>query len=209
MQKNEDGVLVKNIVFDIAGVLLDYSPEEYLRRYVDTIEQAELLAHRTFLSEDWEDLDRGLFDRREIINRLCEKYPEDANNIRKAISSWTNMMEPLTENTRLVPELKQAGYPLYLLSNYPRQGYEEVEEKFEFFNHFKGAVISGDVAYLKPEDEIYQVLIEKFSLEPQNTVFIDDAQENVEAAKENGLLGIHYDGQIDLADKLREMNVNI
>lgn len=209
MQETEEGILIKNIVFDIAGVLLDYSPREYLQRYVDTVEEAELLAHRTFLSDDWEELDRGLFDRREIINRICEKYPEDAGTIRRAVSNWTEMMEPLEENTRLVPKLKQSGYPLYLLSNYPRQGYEEVSEKFDFFRHFKGEVISGDVAYLKPEDEIYQVLIEKFSLEPQHTVFIDDGQENVEAAEENGLVGIHYDGEIDLAQKLRELNVNI
>ncbi len=209
MKENEKGILIKNIVFDIAGVLLDYSPKEYLQRYVDTVEEAELLAHRTFLSGDWEELDRGLFDRREIINRLCEKYPENASIIRRAISSWSQMMEPIEENTSLVPELKKAGYPLYLLSNYPRQGYEEVSEKFNFFQHFRGEVISGDVAYLKPEDEIYQVLIEKFSLEPQHTVFIDDGRENVEAAEESGLVGIHYDGQIDLADKLRELNVNI
>jgi len=209
MRPNEDGILIKNIVFDVGGVLLEFAPLKYWQRFVDTAEKAEEMARKTFLSSEWESLDRGLFERREVIDSLCQKYPEDADIIRRAIGSWSNMMEPIEENTRLVSELDDAGYPLYILSNYPQQGFKDVSEKFDFFRHFRGDVISGDVAYVKPEDEIYQVLLDKFSLNPEHTLFIDDNEENIEAAEEAGLVGIHYDEGTDLVAEMRHYNVSI
>ncbi len=202
-------ILVKNIVFDIAGVLLRYDPVSYLEKFTDNRGEAEKLAKITFLSPDWEELDRGLINRDEIMRRLSEKHPDFKDSIKRAISSWPQMLEPIEENINLAKKLRENNYPLYLLSNFPEEGYEDTKARFDFFDIFKGGVVSGEITYLKPEGEIFQVLLEKFTLDPEHTVFIDDTEENARAAEEHGIIGVHYDGETGLEEKLRRLNVNL
>ncbi len=209
MKETEEGVLIKNIVFDVGGVLLEYPPVDYYGRYVDSEEKARELAEKTFFSDDWEKLDRGLLEREEIIRLFCDKYPDDSETIRKAIGSWSKMMRPNEENVEVARELDEAGYPLYILSNYPSQGFSEVKEKFDFFGLFRDEVISGEATYIKPEDEIYQIMLQKFRLEPEHTLFIDDGKENIEAARESGIYGIHCAEDIDLRQELERLNVSV
>ena len=114
----------------------------------------------------------------------------------------TEMMFPLDNNVRLLPELKKQGYSLYYLSNFPLDIFEEIRNGYFFFKYFDGGVISSEVKVSKPYRRIYEILIEKYGLVPDESLFIDDIEINVRSAEELGFKGMVTFGSEEIAENL-------
>ena len=114
----------------------------------------------------------------------------------------TEIMFPLDQNVRLLPELKKQGFKLYFLSNFPIDIFEEIKTGYYFFRYFDGGVISSEVKFSKPDRRIYEILLEKYLLTPEESLFIDDIEINVRAAEGLGMKGLVTYGSEEISKEL-------
>jgi len=185
--------MVKNIVFDIGNVLIKFDPLAYLTQEYRDFETVMILYQEVFQSKEWALLDEGLIDEEEAVRRISEKIPQHKETVEKLIKTWEYfLIEEMKASTYFLKFFKEKGYKLYALSNYPRRGFLYTEEKYDFFKLFDGKVISYEVKTLKPDFEIYDLLLKKYSLKPEECIFIDDSYPNVEAARILGMKAVHF-----------------
>lgn len=189
--------MIKNIVFDMGNVILNYDPMLVLQACVDSPEDIPLVQKEIQNSRDWQDLDRGTITydqaREHIHSRLPQRLHAAADQV---LDRWQDYMLPLEESLELVKELKGLGYSIYLLSNASLRFYD-YEQRVEAFRYFDGKLISADVLLLKPEPAIYQKLFDTFHLVPEECFFIDDMEVNVQGSIAMGMPAYQYDGNME------------
>ncbi|NLY30975.1 MAG: HAD family phosphatase [Firmicutes bacterium] len=193
---------VRNVIFDIGNVLLSFRPKEYLRSLGFSEEEVELYSRIIFRSSLWLDLDRGLVNEEEAVARLAAKHPKHAQGIERVFADWYAMFVPL-EGVKLLPKLKEAGYRLYALSNFHRDAFGHVRSKYHWFDLFDGMVISYEVHAIKPEPEIYRALIDRYGIDPKESVFIDDVKKNIDRALLFSFHTIHHTSFEETVGELR------
>ncbi|MBR2942369.1 MAG: HAD family phosphatase [Clostridia bacterium] len=184
---------VDAVIFDIGNVLIYYAPDDFLLRLFpgDEKKQKDMLA-QVYLGKYWPMFDRGTMEYEEAARLLHEEYGYPVEDYLHALRGWIELKSPIEEGWRAVRLCKEKGKRLYLLSCYPREGYERMREKFaERFDLFDGGVISCYCHYNKPEDEIYREIKRTCGLTEGRCVFIDDTLINVEGAIKNGIHGFH------------------
>lgn len=179
---------VSNIVFDLGGVVFARDPRKFEPEFIKFFSYILLPKMPKF----WEDYDRGIVSYDEVITSLAEYNSCDKelaeSNLRRSILT----QEPITATAQLIAELKQAKYKLYVLSNMSLE-FIEFLRKQDVYCNFDGEVVSCEEHVVKPEPEIYRRLIERYGLNAEETLFIDDRKENVEAAIAMGWQGFHFD----------------
>lgn len=183
--------MIKNIVFDIGRVLVDYDWRAYLRRTIEdesvrAAVQDALLGHRI-----WDDLDEGILPFEEILEKFYSYAPEYKDEINRF---WDNMSEGFTEyeHTRdWITSLKSQGYKVYYLSNWSDYVYSNTSEMLDaFLSLMDGGVFSYRLKMIKPHHDIYEAFCQKYNLKPEECVFLDDKEDNVRGAIEVGFKGI-------------------
>jgi HAD superfamily hydrolase (TIGR01509 family) len=185
--------LIRNIIFDLGNVLLDFKPVAYLDRKYGSGEIAEKLYKEVFCSREWIELDRGTLTADEAIEQISVRNSDIAPYIKVIMNDWDEILTPIDGTIRILTELKKKGsFKLYLLSNFHMSAFLRVSEKHDFFNLFDGMVISSHLKKIKPDPEIFKHLIDSYELNPQETVFIDDVQDNTEAALKLGIGVIQF-----------------
>ncbi len=198
--------MIKNIVFDLGQVLINFQPEAYLQGLFPDHPQIDVLQKAVFGSPEWLMLDRGVIDQREAEIRLANQHPQFKQEIKAAFADWFNMLTPIEENVALLPDLKERGYGLYVISNFHAEAFAYIKERYAWFKVFDGMVISYEHQVLKPEPRIYSLLLESFQLVAAECLFIDDGPANVEGARRAGMEAIlcHSPDQLhrDLKRKL-------
>lgn len=201
--------MIKNIVFDLGNVLLDFKPLEYLKAKGIEGDKCKQVLSEVFKSEEWLMLDRGTITEEEAIDKICKRSKENSDLIRLAMDNWYEILIPIQESVEILKNIKANGYKAYVLSNFHLIAYENVTEKYSFFKYFDGGVISYEENLLKPEADIYDRLIKRYDIKPEETIFIDDTLENVEGAKALGINGILFKSPEDLIEKFKEYGVRI
>ncbi|MDD7796145.1 HAD family hydrolase [Clostridium sp. 'White wine YQ'] len=201
--------MIKNIIFDLGNVLLDYNPVEYLMNKGIEKSKVKELINQVFLSEEWAMLDRGTITEEEAIEVLCKRSKENEDLIRLAMDNWYEILTPIEESVEILKAVKGAGYKTYILSNFHLVAHENVTKKHDFFEHFDGGVFSFKEKLLKPEEEIYKLVLDRYNMKAEETIFIDDTAINIEAANKLGINGIVFKGAEDLRDELSKYGVNI
>lgn len=197
--------VVRNVVFDLGGVLLNWDPVTYLKGLFQGTGQVALLHKVVFGSAEWVMLDRGVITECQAIERLVNQHPSLKEAIELVFSRWMEILVPIPSTVEVLKKLKQKGYPLYVISNFHEEAFAKVFAANAWFQLFDGLIISSEIKVLKPEPAIYQALLDRFSLQPQECVFIDDLLVNVEGARQMGLKGIHYQNAAQFATKLGAM----
>lgn len=190
--------MIKNVIFDLGNVLLNFNPIEYLRKKVNDEEKVQEIFKEIFLSKEWAMLDKGLITEEEAMDRICSRSNGNDKLIRLAMDNWYEMLTPIEDMIGTLKKLKNKGYKIYYLSNFHMLAFEDVTNKNEFFQLFDGGVVSFKEKLLKPEKDIYNKLIERYKIDPKESVFIDDTEANIAGAKELGFQTIHFKNSIDL-----------
>ena len=200
--------MIKNIIFDIGGVLVSFEPDRVFREMGLPEEEVQILYQHTAKSPYWKELDRGVLPKEEVfqtmVNTMPQAYRKDAmefftKRIPEAVTSFDYSADWLKG-------LKERGYNIYLLTNYPEWLFETHWKKgFTFVPYVDGKVVSGKVKLIKPDHAIYETIIKKYSLNPAESVFIDDVKENVQAAKETGLNAIQFTNINDVKNQLEKL----
>jgi len=198
---------IDNIVFDLGGVLVDWDPK-YLYRKVFDNDNKRIDA---FLSEvctpEWnieQDAGRSLSEATQI---LVEKFPEEEVNIRLFYDRWEEMIRGEVKGTVTLLDAinKKGAHNLYALTNWSAETFPVAQKRFDFLTYFQGIVVSGDEKTRKPFPRIYEILFERYGLDPTSSIFIDDSLPNVETARELGMTGIHFKHPKQLDSDLRSL----
>ena len=193
--------MIKNIIFDMGGVLIDYNPEKTLYGMFDK-ETADILLREIFRNKIWADKDRGIIFPDEIMEQKRNSIPEETfSKVSEMVNNFYPYMPPFEKMVPFIESLKEKGFGIYLLSN-ASSDFHERRKGIPALSLFDGVLISADYKLLKPEKEIYHALYEKFSLKPEECFFIDDVQANIDGAKATGMDGhCYYHGDIEILKK--------
>jgi 2-haloacid dehalogenase len=179
-------------VFDLGGVLIDWDPRHlYGKLFADEAAMEHFLA--TVCTREWHrhhDAGRSFAEGARILR---DYHPDKAELIDAFGARQDEMMAgPIAGSVEILRELRDRGTPLYALSNWPAEGFPKARERFDFLQWFRGIVISGEIGAIKPQPRIYEVLIERFAIDPLSAVFIDDVEANAAAARSFGIHPIQF-----------------
>lgn len=203
--------MIRNIIFDMGGVLIRFEPDYFIARLGITGEDARMLHRAVFRSADWVRMDRGTLTDEEGVERICSRLPEHLHDaVEQLVCRWEFPdILPMEGMAELIGELKAAGYDLYLLSNaFARQ--PSYWHRIPGSEHFSNTLISADVKMVKPQREIYELALEKFGVKAEECVFIDDLPSNIEMGENCGIRGVVFHGDTAvLRSDLRRAGVNI
>jgi putative hydrolase of the HAD superfamily len=200
---------INTIILDIGNVLADFCWEKFFRSFDISEETFEKLAKATVLDTSWDEFDKGIMSENEILQSFITKAPELETLIRKIFSNINGTIEVYDYTVPWIRELKSMGYKVLILSNFSEKCYRECGNKMDFVKEADGAVISYLEKMIKPNKEIYQLIIERYQLVPENCVFIDDRPVNVEGAKNSGMQGIVFKNREDAVIELHKLGVGI
>jgi putative hydrolase of the HAD superfamily len=149
-------------------------------------------------------LDNGDITTQQAIDAIAKRSSLNLEEITHIFNLRTDLMFPLDSNVKLLPELKKRGFRLYFLSNFPLDIFEEVRTGYFFFRYFDGGIISAEAKASKPGPEIYKILMEKYSLLPDQSLFIDDIEKNVKTAESIGMKGLFTNGSLEISKEIEE-----
>ncbi len=201
--------MIKNVIFDLGNVLLDFKPERYLNRIIDDRNEKKKLLKNIFQTEEWLELDRGTITKEQAIQKMINRCPSQEKKIKNIMDNWA--AEMLTKKEKTVEILNkiasQNNHNLYILSNFHKKAYQFVYRKYPFFDLFDGIVISSDIKSIKPEKEIYEFLLNTYNLKPEASVFIDDTEKNINGAQKLALNTIHYQSFEEFKKELKGYNI--
>jgi epoxide hydrolase-like predicted phosphatase len=183
---------VRNVIFDLGGVVLDWNPDHIVSRFQPVAELRASLKAALFGHADWRMFDRGTLTEAELIERLEPRVGRTRQEVTAILDAVRESLVEKPETVKLIRELQEQGTPLYCLSNMPTTVYTHLRRRHNFWDAFSGIVISGEVKMMKPEPAVFEHLLATFSLRPEESVFIDDVLANIDAAKEMGLHTIWF-----------------
>jgi putative hydrolase of the HAD superfamily len=194
-----------NIIFDLGGVVVRWEPSALLAQIFDDPATCKIL-HSEFIGHaDWLELDRGTMAPEDAIARAAQRTGLSEQTVRNLLDKVPASLVPIPETVELLYRLKTQGHSLYCLSNMHFASIEYLERTHGFWDVFSGKVISCRVNLCKPEARIYAHLLETFQLDATDTVFVDDVEVNLAAARQFGIRTIRFENLAQCAGALRAL----
>jgi 2-haloacid dehalogenase len=198
---------INAVVFDLGGVLIDWNPRHLYRRlFADHGEMEDFLAR--ICTDDW----HRQHDLGADIRQSCEQLARRHAHYRDMIMAWADRGEEMAagqfdQTVNVLRTLKAAGLRCYALSNMEPDAFTIRSARFPFMKWFDGEVISGFEGVAKPDSRIFEVLLKRYDLDPEASVFVDDSKRNVEAARDLGFNVVHYASAHQLERELRALGL--
>ena len=183
--------MLKNIVFDLAGVVVARNPQRF-PRHLDEFFNFVFKSHMQGIPQFWCDYDLGVMDVEDVAKALAEYRGCDVATAQRNMQLAIEYQEQVEPTAQLIRELKQRGYRLYVLSNMSKE-YIEFLREFPVFDYFDEQIVSCEIGLGKPDRRIYEYLLSHCNLDSAETIFIDDRKDNVDAAAELGIVPFHFD----------------
>jgi len=199
---------IKNIIFDFGGVLMDWNPRYFFKDYFNDDEKMEYFLENVAQSAWNEEQDRGrsLSEGTEV---QVKKFPDWEKEIRAYYDNWITMLKSdIPQNVEVLRKLAKTHYHLFGLTNWSEETFPYALENYDFFQLFDGKiVVSGTEKLIKPDPEIWHVLLEGYNLKPQESVFIDDNLKNIETARSLGFETVHITPETNLEKELIDLGI--
>lgn len=196
---------IKNIIFDFGGVLVDWNPRHFYKNIFDNELEMEFFL-KNICNDEWnqhQDKGRSFAEGIEI---LVKQFPDYETNIKLYFNNWESMLNgEIVENARILKLLK-GKYRLFGLTNWSAETFPVALKKFSFFNEFEAIVVSGQEKMIKPDKEIFYLILNRYKLKAEESVFIDDNFDNIITAKEIGFHSIHLNNN-NLEKELIKRNI--
>jgi 2-haloacid dehalogenase len=199
---------IKAIIFDFGNVLLEWNPRYVYQRFFPNDPEGMERFFKEVNFMEWNLLQDKGRPFTEGVAILSREFPHYSHLIQAYHDHWTDSLgESLTGTVEIMKELKQAGYPLYGLSNWSAETFPRVRQKHDFFDLLDDIVISGEVGHVKPHPEIFQILLDRIGKLAQECLFIDDALENIQQAQKMGFATIHFQSPEKLRIRLLDLKI--
>ena len=199
---------IKNIIFDFGGVLMDWNPRYFFKDYFNDDEKMEFFL-KNIATDEWnaeQDRGRTLAEGTEI---QVAKFPQWEKELRAYYDNWTTMLRSdIPKNVEVLRKLEHSNYELFGLTNWSAETFPYALENYDFFKIFGGKiVVSGTEKVIKPDPKIWEVLLERYHIKADESVFIDDNAKNIEVAKALGFITVHITPETDLEKELKDLGL--
>ena len=199
--------MIRNIVFDIGNVLTDFRWRDFLRDKGFDDGMIRRIAKVSVEGPYWNEVDRGVWSMEEVLQAFIDLDPEISDEIRRAFEDIHGLVTPREYAIPWVNELKGKGYRVYYLSNFSDKARVECADALDFIPHMDGGILSCREQVIKPDSEIYRLLLERYGLKAEECVFLDDTAANVEGAKAEGFAGIVFKTKEQAKEELALLGV--
>ena len=200
-------LMIKNIIFDFGNVLVDYKMKEFMLAKGIEPDMIKRLLKASVMGPYWDEFDRGALTEEEAFAGFISIDPGIEKELHMCFDNITGMLTKRDFATKWIMDLKAAGYNVYYLSNYSKKACVECADSIDFIKYMDGGVLSNEELLVKPDPEIYKRLIDRYSLNPAECVFIDDTEKNVDAAVKLGMQGIVYTSKEETDQALKALGV--
>lgn len=201
---------INTIIFDLGGVLIHWDPRRLYRKIFDT--EAEIDYFLTHVcTSDWNEQQDAGRSLQEGTDLLVQQHPNYEQPIRAFYGRWEEMLGGPVEGTlNILEQLKQnSRYQLYALTNWSAETFPIAQERYGFLQWFKGILVSGHEGIKKPDPKIYQLILDRYGIDPATALFIDDNLRNVQASNDFGLPAVHFQSSEQLRKTLTKKGVAI
>lgn len=199
--------MIRNIIFDIGNVLTDFRWREFLEDKGFDEGMVERIAKASVQTPIWNEIDRGVWSLEELMQAFIARDPEIEGELRRAYGNITGMVTKREYAIPWIQELHAKGYKVFYLSNFSEKAYVDCADALDFLPYTDGGILSYREKAVKPDPEIYRLLLSRYSLKEEESVFLDDTAANVEAARALGLFGICFRTKEQAEEELRELGV--
>ncbi len=210
--------MIKNVVLDIGGVLVDYHTVDYYTARGYSADMAQKLERVTMGSYLWEHNDIGLMPYDWILEKMKEKAPELASEIDRSLKDQKGVVTHRKESKEWIETIRREGYRVMVLSNFSNIALRDCPEAMDFLGENLGGtgkvgdygvitegILSCKVNTIKPYPAIYAHLLTRYGLIPEETVFVDDTQKNLTAAQKYGILTILFHSREQVLEEIKEL----
>ena len=200
--------MIKNIIFDFGGVVMDWDPRYFFKDHFNDDEKMEHFL-KNIVTDEWnseQDRGRSLAEGTEI---QVAKHPEWEKEIRAYYDNWTTMLKSdIPHNVEVLRKLEHSKYELFGLTNWSAETFPYALENYDFFKLFEDKiVVSGTEKLIKPDPTIWNVLLDRYQIKAEESVFIDDNFNNIKTAESLGFICVHIKKDTDLERELRDLGV--
>ncbi len=199
--------MIKNIIFDIGNVLMPFGYRAFFESFGYDEETVERLCKATAQSPDWNELDKGVLSYEEVLRRFIENDPQLEAIIYKVFADLQGILGVYEYTEGWIKQLKEAGYGVYYLSNFFQKADEDCKELMGFLELMDGGILSYKDKVTKPDRRIYELLLERYDLKPEECVFLDDTRKNIDGAKVAGIQGILFKDRVQAVAELQKLGV--
>lgn len=196
---------INTVIFDIGNVLAEFVPMQYLKSIGYDGEERDEIFNAIIENDIWNEYDKGIMTETEVINKYIERYPELEDAVRKVFSDMKGIVRRFEYTDEWIESLKEQNIRVLYLSNISKTLYNDCEEELNFISDMDGGILSFEEKCSKPDSEIYKKLINKYNLEPDACIFVDDRQANIKAAANNGLNGIYFNSYDEASREIIEL----
>ena len=199
--------MIRTIIFDIGNVLTVFGWKNFLKSFGFDAETEEKVAKATMDNPFWNEFDRGMLNEEEMLAGFIRNDPSVEKEIRQI---YENLHGILTKADYAIPwikELKAKGYQVLVLSNFSSKVARENPDALEFLEYVDGGILSYQDGVIKPDPAIYRLLLDRYGLKPEECVFLDDIQKNLDAAKAFGIHTILFRSMEQAREELRALGV--
>lgn len=199
--------MITTIIFDIGNVLADFTWKEHFESFGYSGEMVERIAKATVKNPAWNEVDRGIMSMEEILQIFIDSDPEIEQEIREVLKDTGSIVKRNDYAIPWIQELKGNGYRVLYLSNFSEKAETDCAHALDFIPYMDGGILSYREKVIKPMPEIYQLLIDRYGLKPEECVFMDDTAANLEGAEKFGIHTIHFHDRMQAVEELRKLGV--
>lgn len=199
--------MIKNIVFDIGNVCVDFCYREFFESFGFSKEITERICSATAENEVWNLGDVGKHSEEEMLELFIAQDPEIEPQLRMVYKNFKGIIRERTEMIPWIEQLHQKGYKVYYLSNYPSKIARECADDMKFLSHMDGGILSYKIGMVKPDSAIYRKLLSMYDLKAPECLFIDDRADNCEGAINVGYQAIRYTTREEVLAQMDAMEI--
>lgn len=202
---------IKNIIFDLGGVLVDWNPE-YV--FLDVF-KGDRKKMQWFFDEvctfEWNENQDAGYPLEQATDDRIKLFPQYEEYIQMFYGRWEEMLRlPIDGSVEILKKLvDNPDYKVVALTNWSAETFHVALQKFDFLHWFEGIVVSGTEKTRKPFADIYRITLDRYQLDPVNSLFIDDNKRNIKAAQKLGIQTIHFQNPSQLETCLEILGVSI
>lgn len=197
--------MIRNVIFDIGNVLVDFCWREHIEFCGFQGVTAERIGRAMMQSPVWSEIDRGVWSMEELLAAFIANDPEIEDAIRIVFRDFSTLVKERSGSAAWIRSLKAEGFGVYYLSNFSKRVETEAAGELSFLKEMDGGILSYKERLIKPDPAIYRLLLARYGLSAEESVFLDDTPENVEAAESLGMQGIVVESQEQAKRRLQEV----
>ncbi len=200
--------MITTVIFDMGNVLIDFRWAQLFREMGLSGERFDRMAKATVLDPVWSEFDRGFWTDEMMLEGFVKNDPGMEKEITQMMNEYfPRLLKKFDYTDEWLDSIKAKGYKIYILSNFSAKAFRDCTDQLDYVSKADGAVISYKVGLIKPDPAIYRYLLDTYDIDPTEAVFIDDVQENLDAAAAFGITGILFTDRKSADEELAKLGV--